>query len=596
MLFAFFALCALTLFAPSVSAAVRFRHEAHGLQRQRQKQLADDGKEERSLDKRQLVVPSIDSSILESIMTLAAEEATASAALPTPTPDSTVYSYYYPSPSAIPTPITRQSQVETTYIPRITTCKGPPVALDVLEQSTFPYRNSTSTIFGRGPITCDTLYYTDTTTICATTLTGVASKVTISRCTQDVTFSSEFDATMVTSRSIVTGSDGHLSTITDAPSFQLRTTYYMAPWQSLTANTGVLPADVDVKVCHPRPGNGTMEDCIRMEESWAVLPVTLTSTFTSSVDVLATLTEGPGEYLVGTVHGQFVGNTTTVSLSTEMILNHVYEAETISRAPRIGPFATDSGLPGTPVSAPAIATATPSDTGSLPTIHLTSTRTRTRTVEVASSTASSTASEDEETTTLTDQSTSTLYTGTSTVYVDDNLLFTEIPSAAMLFAESQVSTPAVFAISETSTTPLSTPPDFSDSLTTTPTAIVNNIISLWMQALYPSVVEPAVVESTPSSVELPPSSLAPLVAESSSAAQWTPEFAPVTQSPSAGASPVLVPPPLFLHSYPTVPLGGIEPSATPSLSTPVQAATSATSASPSSFPIKWLNTTIPQRR
>ncbi|OMP88927.1 hypothetical protein BK809_0005648 [Diplodia seriata] len=386
MLFSFFALCALTLLTPSVSAAVRFRHEAHGLPRQRLKQLAEHANEVQPLDRRQLVPPSIDSDVLESTVTLAVEEATPSAAFTSPTPNSTVFSYYYPSPSALPTPITQQSQVETTYIPRITTCKGPPVALDILEQSTFPFLNSTSTIFGKGPITCDTLYYTETTTICATTLPGIASKVTISRCTQDVTFSSEFDATMVTSRSIVTGPDGSYSTITAAPSVQLRTTYYMAPWQSLTANTGVLPADVDVKVCHPRPGNDTMEDCIHMEESWAVLPVTLTSTFTSSVDILATLTEGPGEYVVGTVHGQFVGNTTTVSLSTEMILNHVYEAETISRGPRIGPFATDSGLAGTPVSTPATATETFSGTGALPTIQLTSTTTRTRTVEMASST------------------------------------------------------------------------------------------------------------------------------------------------------------------------------------------------------------------
>ncbi|EOD46154.1 hypothetical protein GTA08_BOTSDO02170 [Neofusicoccum parvum] len=65
-----------------------------------------------------------------------------------------------------------------------------------------------------------------------------------------------------------------------------------------------------------------MEDCIRMEESWAIIPVTLTSTYTSAVDVLATLTEGPGEYVVGTVSGVFVGNATIVSLSTEMVLNY----------------------------------------------------------------------------------------------------------------------------------------------------------------------------------------------------------------------------------------------------------------------------------
>ncbi|KAK0661372.1 hypothetical protein DIS24_g2617 [Lasiodiplodia hormozganensis] len=365
MLFAFSALCALTLLTQCVHAAARFRH---GLQ-----QL------EQGLDKRQLVPPSI-----PSIVTLAVQQTTPSS---TATPSSTVYSYYYPSPSALPTPITQQSQVETTYIPRITTCKGPPVALEILQQTTLPFLNYTSTIYGQGPITCDTLYYTETTTICATTLPGIASKITISECTQDVTFSSDFATTIVTPRSTVTASDGHLSTITNAPSIQLRTTYYMAPWQSLTANVGVLPADVDVKVCHPRPGNDTIEDCIRAEESWAVLPVTLTSTYTSFVDLLATLTEGPGEYVVGTVHGQFVGNKTIVSLSTEMVMNYAYEAETISRGPRIDPFATDASSSGTPSNALALATATTSNTTPLPTIHLKSTTTRTRTVQLASSSA-----------------------------------------------------------------------------------------------------------------------------------------------------------------------------------------------------------------
>lgn len=380
MLHQFFALCALSFFADSANGAVRFRHEAIGVQRHQHQQLAQQPEKAQGLEKRQLIVPSIAPDVLESIVTLLAlGEATPSPAVSTSTPISTVYSYYYPSPSASPTPITQQSQVETTYIPRITTCKGPIAGLDTSQQTTYPFLNYTSTIYGSAPITCDTLYYTDTTTLCATTIIGVASRITISECTQDVTFSSDFGTTLITSRSTVTGVNGERSTITASPSTQLRTTYYLAPWQALTADLGALPMDVDVKVCHQRPGNATMEDCIRMEESWAILPVTMTSTYTSSVDVLATLTEGPGQYVVGTVSGYFVGNATIVSLSTEMILNYAYEAETISRGPRVAPFATPPG------NVPATATETGSGVPTT-TIHQTSTTTRTRTVVVASST------------------------------------------------------------------------------------------------------------------------------------------------------------------------------------------------------------------
>lgn len=385
MFFPFFALCALSLFPTSAYGAVRFRHEAFGVQRERQQKQLDQQMGEEVLEKRQLIVPSVPSSVLANILTLAVEEATPSPAFIPSTPVSTIYSVYYPSPSASPTPITQQSQVETTYVPRITTCKGPPVAFEIYRQTRYPFHNYTSTIYGNGPITCDTLYYTETTTICATTLTGVASRITVSECTQDVTFSSDFGITTVTPRSTVTDDNGDRSTITAIPSLQLRTTYYLAPWQSIATSVGILPTDVDVKVCHQRPGNDTIEDCIRMEESWAVLPVTLTSTYTSSVDLLATLTEGPGEYVVGTIHGQFVGNATIVSLSTEMILNYAYDAETISRGPRVGPFATESVTGAVPEDVPATVTQFRGSPGALSTIRSTSTTTRTRVVEIASS-------------------------------------------------------------------------------------------------------------------------------------------------------------------------------------------------------------------
>ncbi|EKG11689.1 hypothetical protein MPH_11182 [Macrophomina phaseolina MS6] len=586
MFFPFVALAALSLVTNPASGAVRFRHEALGVQRQQQqqKQLAQQNEGE-ALEKRQLIVPSIPSSVLENIVTLAVEEATPIPAIISSTPVSTVYSYYYPSPSAYPTPITQQSQVETTYVPRITTCKGPPIAFEILQQAVSPFLNSTSIIYGTSPITCDTLYYTEITTICATTLTGVASKVIVSECSQDVTFSSDFGATTVTPRSTVTDDNGDSTTITAAPSLQLRTTYYLAPWQSLAASVGILPTDVDVKVCHQRPDNDTIEDCIRMEESWAVLPVTLTSSYTSSVDVLVTLTEGPGEYVVGTVHGQFVGNATIVSLSTEMILNYAYDAQTISRGPRLGSLVTETVAPATPENVPAVVTQSPGGPGALSTIKSTSTTTRTRVVELASSVG-----DDGETTFLTATSTSTVYSGTSTIYDNDSPLSTEspvflgFPGAIQNTAED---TP--FALLTPSAVAL-----FAESSSATPEAASPTAFDVFLENFLLSSVPSVEAPSTLAS--LGTLSLLTLEAQSSSFAVsttlWTPEFTPVTESPPPGASPVLVPPPAF--KQPSLPafLQALRSSVMESSTSVVEGVASAAAPVPTpALSIKWFNTT-----
>lgn len=364
------ALCALSIIAANANGAAHPKIGRHGLQ------------------KRQLVPGFPFFSPYDDSPTSTDDGDSGASATTTDVSDSTgvstssssgrTYSYFIPSPFAFPIPVTLQHQVATTYIPRYTTCREGPEATPAPGP---PYLNVTSTAAPTSSTPCETFYDASETTLCHTTLIGLATRVTITDCSQEITFSSDFGATFVTPSPTRVGSGSLRSTITPSPSTQLQTTYYISPWHSFVDNQGRIPEHVDVKVCHARAENATIEDCIREEEVWTAVPVVVTTHFTTSVDMLATLTDGPGTYYVGTVHGHFVGNRTTVSVSTQMVMQWVYEAETISRGPRIS---------ATAAPVPLISEAPlPAETGTDPsaTISSTSTTTRTRTV-VGVSTAS----------------------------------------------------------------------------------------------------------------------------------------------------------------------------------------------------------------
>ncbi|KAI1667938.1 hypothetical protein L13192_08647 [Pyrenophora tritici-repentis] len=97
-----------------------------------------------------------------------------------------VYSTLYPSPSASPVEITAQSQVVTSYIPEMTWCVGPPI--EPIPMTRPPYLNGTTeyitTIAGTG--SCETMYSPLETTVCATTLTGLGSKIPVTACDQEI--------------------------------------------------------------------------------------------------------------------------------------------------------------------------------------------------------------------------------------------------------------------------------------------------------------------------------------------------------------------------------------------------------------------------
>jgi hypothetical protein len=240
---------------------------------------------------------------------------------PTPTKTSTIYSIVFPSPDASPIEVTSQSQVLTSYVPEMTWCVGPPVAISALSA---PYLNATTTNYTtiiEGTGSCETVYAPIMTTVCATTLTGLASKVTITDCDQEVTFSTECGFTLESPTPITSNA----SLITPAPTVKKTFTYWLAPWQSLTA--GETPSEVDVKKC-TELDDGNLE-CIRYQEVWEVVMVTTTTTTVRSIEFTATVS-GPGTLIVDTIQAIITDTISTIDLSTTLLLETEIETESTS--------------------------------------------------------------------------------------------------------------------------------------------------------------------------------------------------------------------------------------------------------------------------
>lgn len=241
-----------------------------------------------------------------------------------------ILSIVYPSPDADPVEVTAQSQVVTSYIPEMTWCVGPPVGLVLMTANVTgpPYLNYSiqysATVDGTG--SCETAYVPTETTICATTLTGLASKVTITECDQEITFSSECGFTLETP----TLTASNFSLITPAPSVKRMMTYWMAPWQSLTR--GDTPSDVDIKICTVLD-NDELE-CLRYQEVWEVVVVTKTVTSQRQVNLATTIT-GPGTLIMETIQIYITDTVETIDLSTILILETEIETETTSKGKKL---------------------------------------------------------------------------------------------------------------------------------------------------------------------------------------------------------------------------------------------------------------------
>ncbi|KAJ4286321.1 hypothetical protein N0V90_013355 [Kalmusia sp. IMI 367209] len=240
-------------------------------------------------------------------------------------PTRSIYSLIYPSPDASAVEITAQSQVVTSYLPEMTWCVAPPIGF--IPVSTAPYLNSTSyEVIAAGTGRCETVYVPTETTVCATTLTGIASKITVSDCDQEITFSSECGFTLETPTPVAT----NFSLITPAPTVKRMMTYWIAPWQSLTA--GDTPSDVDIKICTVEKDDSL--ECIRYQEVWEVVVVTKTFTTYREVQLTTTVT-GPGTLIVETMEAYITDTIETIDLSTTLLLQTETKSESTSRGKKL---------------------------------------------------------------------------------------------------------------------------------------------------------------------------------------------------------------------------------------------------------------------
>lgn len=231
-------------------------------------------------------------------------------------------------------PITEQSQLATSYEPVFTLCDLPPQAVFPVTpvpstSVTSPWRNySISIPPGNG--TCETIYTPTQTMVCATTLTGLINKYTVTACDQDITFSTNYGYVLAMPTEIANTSDIATETgsamITPKPTIQTLTTYQLAPWQALT--DGLSPEEVMLKVCATY-ANGT-EECIRQYEVWHTSLVTQMATFTHFVNISTTI-HGPSQVIVDTITGNVTEQLTTYTMTTAIEKEYQTEIETTER-------------------------------------------------------------------------------------------------------------------------------------------------------------------------------------------------------------------------------------------------------------------------
>lgn len=263
-----------------------------------------------------------------------------------------ILTFITPSPGATPVAISSQSQLVTSYVPQYTLCELPPIA-EVLATaaptaSTAPYSNySVSVPPGNG--TCTTIYSATETMVCATVLSGIATRYTVTDCAQDITFSSEYGYVLATA--LATAPNATISSlnatnattpalITPVPTIQTLTTYFLAPWQQLTIAGP--PGNVDLKICSNTSNavnSSSSESCVLEYYSWITTLLTLTTSTVTSINLTTTIA-GPSQLLVETFVANVTELLTTFSLSTTMALEYQVLSASTSTATRIPPTTT----------------------------------------------------------------------------------------------------------------------------------------------------------------------------------------------------------------------------------------------------------------
>ena len=217
------------------------------------------------------------------------------------------YTFITPSPSAAAIAITQQSQVITTFVPQMTLCAMGliPVTHYNNASRTAPYMNYSTSVSYSLSEGCTTTYTPSRTTVCATTLRGLATAVVVTACDQPVTFSSQFGYTQDAP------TNGASAT---APPITTQTTFFVAPWQALV--TGAMPGNVTERICSMRSAT---RRCVDIRQSWSTTVVTVVTATTSHVDLTTTI-PGPSRLIIETFHADITETMTDFSISTIMVL------------------------------------------------------------------------------------------------------------------------------------------------------------------------------------------------------------------------------------------------------------------------------------
>ena len=228
------------------------------------------------------------------------------------TVSASVLTYVTPLPGRSPVAVTQASQIVTSWAPQFSLCELPPLAQFSISpvSSQTPLRKrslSASTPTGSG--TCKTIYEPTITMVCATTLTALDRTYVVTKCNEEITFSTQYGYVLAKS----TSTAGAPTTITPAPAIETLTTYYLAPWQQLGAGTA--PSEVDLEVCRTFDNGST--ECIREYQVWSTSLVTSIATTVTSVNISTTIA-GASQLIVGTFTANVTETLTTFSLSTTM--------------------------------------------------------------------------------------------------------------------------------------------------------------------------------------------------------------------------------------------------------------------------------------
>ena len=314
------------------------------------------------------------------------------------TPDAreapTTYTIITPSPGATTVPITQQYQVVDSYVPSITLCgmKLEPVTPSSLPSPSgaprypngtarYPYYPVNATMSGAprvgtgysyptagsggrygnvstmNPVPsstvsewCETTYSPTKTTVCATTLTGIATQYPVIKCDQHVTFSSRYGYIVSDPAGV---SDVATLPADKQPPIVTQTTYYQAPWNALTS--GDVPPHPTEVVCST-PVGGISSTCVDIKLKWQTRTVSTVFTTTSDIDISTTITGGPGTVIVESFHAPITETETIFTLSTRMVLEYSTETVTTSMATMGTGFKTTPAAAGLPAQATATET------------------------------------------------------------------------------------------------------------------------------------------------------------------------------------------------------------------------------------------------